>query len=282
MIKLCAFSDEAESSLQGQIVALQRNGISYTELRGVNGKNVKDLTPLEVKEIKKQLDDGGISVWSIGSPLGKVSVGVDENEYEETVKRVCETATILQTDKIRMFSFFNAYTQGERVVELLTKMTETATSFGVKLYHENEKDIYGDTVERVEELLRKVPALGFVYDPANFLQVGEPAEKTLARLSKRADYFHVKDVIVETGELVPAGYGDGRILKMIEGIDGDKVLTLEPHLTVFDGYAQIDGTAMKNKFTFKNGNEAFDFAVSSLKKLLNQAGYREEKGVFQK
>ncbi|MBQ5927425.1 MAG: TIM barrel protein, partial [Clostridia bacterium] len=218
----------------------------------------------------------------INAGIAKVIVRRDENEYEETVKRVCETATILQTDKIRMFSFFNAYTQGERVVELLTKMTETATSFGVKLYHENEKDIYGDTVERVEELLRKVPALGFVYDPANFLQVGEPAEKTLARLSKRADYFHVKDVIVETGELVPAGYGDGRILKMIEGIDGDKVLTLEPHLTVFDGYAQIDGTAMKNKFTFKNGNEAFDFAVSSLKKLLNQAGYREEKGVFQK
>ena len=41
MIKLCAFADEAESSLVGQIAALKRNSIPFLELRSIAGKNVK-------------------------------------------------------------------------------------------------------------------------------------------------------------------------------------------------------------------------------------------------
>ena len=57
MIKLCAFSDEAASSLTGQIQALKRNGITLTELRSVDGKNVKDLTIDEAKAINQNLKD---------------------------------------------------------------------------------------------------------------------------------------------------------------------------------------------------------------------------------
>ena len=39
---------------------------------------------------------------------------------------------------------------------------------------------------------------------------------------------------------------------------------------------------MKNKFQFKSNEEAFDAAVSALKKLLLKAGYREEDGGFKK
>ena len=34
--KLCAFADEADSQLDGQIRALTENGISYIELRGLD------------------------------------------------------------------------------------------------------------------------------------------------------------------------------------------------------------------------------------------------------
>ena len=43
-MKLCAFADEASENLQGQIAALQRNGINALEIRGVNGKNIKDIS----------------------------------------------------------------------------------------------------------------------------------------------------------------------------------------------------------------------------------------------
>ena len=65
MIRLCAFSDEASASLSGQIAAMTRNDISMTELRSVEGKNVKDLTPGEAADIKAALDLAGITVWSI-------------------------------------------------------------------------------------------------------------------------------------------------------------------------------------------------------------------------
>ena len=53
MIKLCAFADEAESSLVGQIAALKRNNIPYLELRSIAGKNVRDFSLDEAREYAK-------------------------------------------------------------------------------------------------------------------------------------------------------------------------------------------------------------------------------------
>ena len=78
------------------------------------------------------------------------------------------------------------------------------------------------------------------------------------------------------------GYGDGKIQSLIERVSGDKVLTLEPHLIAFDAYKSIDDTEMKLKFVFHSNAEAFDAAVSALKKLLTQAGYHETNGGFVK
>lgn len=279
MIKLSAFSDEASSSLKGQISALKRNGIFYTELRSIDGVNVKDFKIPYAKEVKKELLDNGIEVWSIGSPIGKIDINVDFSAYLDEVKHVLELANVFGADKIRMFSFFNAYNEQNKVFDYLSKMVEIAKNYGVSLCHENEKEVFGDIAERVQLLMENVEGLKFVYDPANYVQVGEKAEKTLDLFHKKTEYFHIKDVIAETEELVPAGYGDGDILGLIKRIEKDTVLTLEPHLAVFEGYASIDNTVMKNKFEFKNNDEAFDFAVVALKSLLEKAGYKEtEKG----
>ena len=282
MIRLCAFSDEAAKPLDGQIAAMKRNNISLTELRSINGINVKKMTQESAKEYHKVLTDNGIGVWALGSPLGKVDITTDMNEYLEMIKHICNLANIFETDKIRMFSFYNAFSERNRVIENLNIMVECGKTFGVTMYHENEKDIYGDTAERVLDILNNVRGLKCVYDPANFLQCGESTDITLKEIYPKADYFHIKDVIAETGELVPAGYGSGKIDKIVESITDDKVLTLEPHLKIFDGYGSIDNIALKNKFCYESNDEAFDAAVSSLKKVLANAGYTEkiEEGIF--
>ncbi len=66
MIRLCAFSDEASDSLEGQIAALLRNNIKLTELRSVGGVNVKDFTNEQAEAYAKQLAESGIRVWAIG------------------------------------------------------------------------------------------------------------------------------------------------------------------------------------------------------------------------
>ena len=145
----------------------------------------------------------------------------------------------------------------------------------LNMYHENEKGVYGDTVARTEDILNSVNNLKSVYDPANFLQVGESAQKSLDTLHARADYFHIKDCIQATGELVPAGYGDGKIEELVRRIDKDTVLSVEPHLCIFDGYADIDETPMKNKFVYKTNEVAFDAAVKAIKDVLIKAGYQK-------
>ena len=166
------------------------------------------------------------------------------------------------------------------MIARLRRMIAYAKEQDVILLHENEKDIYGDVAERVKDVLDSVPALKSIYDPANYLQVGEKAEHTLDLFHARTDYFHIKDVIVSTGELVPAGYGDGMLDELVKRIDKDIVLSIEPHLAIFAAYAQIDGTEMKHKFEFHSNNEAFDAAVAAIKNVLKNAGYQEINGEF--
>ena len=278
-IRLCAFSDEAADSIDGQIAALKRNEISLTELRSVDKKNVSLFTEAEAAEYARKLNGEGITVWSVGSPLGKTDISIGEKEWTESVKRICGIANALGTERVRAFSFFHAYGQGGRVIERMNRAAEIAKTFGVTLCHENEKDVYGDVYDRVLELMETLDGWKFIYDPANFIQVGERAERTLP-LANSCEYFHIKDVIVKTGELVPAGEGDGEIGKLLQSVDRDIVLTVEPHLATFSSYAQIDGSEMKLKYRFESNAQAFDAAVSALKKLLDKGGYRPLKGGY--
>ena len=282
IIRLCAFSDEVGNSLKEQIDALKRNSISLMELRSIDKKNVLDFTLIEAREYQRIMEENGITVWSIGSPIGKVDINVNFDEYLKKVEHICELAKIFKTDKIRMFSFFKAYEQEDKVFDYLRRMVEVANKYDVKLYHENEKGIYGDTLERVKRIMENVDGLKYIYDPANYLQCNELAKDTIEAFSSKTDYFHIKDVISATGELVPAGEGDGMISELLSRITTDKTLTLEPHLTIFDAFKTIDNTEMKHKYVYKNSNEAFDVAVNALKNILINLGYKEENGVFVK
>ena len=280
MIRLAAFADEADSNFSGQIAALLRNRIEYIELRGLDGKNISKISETEAKEYAKMLADSNISVWSIGSPIGKVDITVDFNEYLSKVKRICQIAIGFNADKIRAFSFFNSYDSKQEVLARLQAMVDVCNEYNIAFCHENEKEIYGDTVERVLEIANNVKGIKLVYDPANYLQCGEDAKNALISTVNYTKYFHIKDVNND-GLLVPSGYGNGDIEGLIKTIgEKDAVLTLEPHLKVFDGYANIDDTEMKTQFTYASNNEAFDCAVNSLKNILQKLGYKYQNGGY--
>ena len=282
MIKLCAFSDEASDSVEGQIAALSRNNIKLIELRSIGGVNVKDFTDEQARDYAKKLAENGIKVWSIGSPLGKIDIAENFSEYEKTVRRVYEIANIFECDKVRVFSFYNAYGESEKVFENLRRMVKIAGEYGITLYHENEKGVYGDVVGRVENIAANVSGLKFVFDPANYVQEGEDVTAALKKVGKQTAYFHIKDAIKGSGEIVPAGEGDGEIEKLISLVTGDKVFTLEPHLSLFTAYAAIDDTELKNRYHFATNDESFDFAVNALKNLLKKQAYKETADGFVK
>ena len=282
MIKLSAFADESDNSLEGQIAGLKRNGISYLEIRNINGKNVMELTDDEAKAIRKRLDEEGIRMWSIGSPIGKKDIDISDEEHAADVRRGCELAKIFGAENIRVFSFYNAIDKREKMLERMKMTVAIGNEYGIRMCHENDKGLYGDTLARTKDVLDNTPGLYSVYDPANFIQVGEKSSDTIPALAPRAFYYHIKDVVAETGELVPAGYGDGDLLGLISQIKDDKVLTIEPHLKIFGGYVLNDKTELKTKFKFESNVEAFDAAVKGIKDVLKKAGYVEKEGAFVK
>jgi len=282
MINLAAFIDEYDKTLEGQIEGLKKHNIKLIELRSVDGVNIADISLDDALRIQKKFDENDLKVWSIGSPIGKVDITCDFNEYlNTTVKHIFELAKIFKTERIRMFSFYKAYDNKELVFKYLNQMVELAKEYGVTLYHENEKEIYGDTIERVLEIKENCPGLKFIYDPANFIQCEQDPNESISKLFSMTSYFHIKDVDKETQELLPAGYGSADIRKLISLMDAfDFTLTLEPHLAMFEVFNVIDNNPMKHRFEFKNQKEAFDTAVNELKKLLNEAGYKEEESTF--
>lgn len=276
-IRLCAFADEADASLSGQIDALHENGISLLEIRGVNGKNISALTEAEVKETKKILDGEGIAVWSVGSPLGKYDLGRPLEPHLESFRKIVEFAGILECPRIRMFSFFPSPDDSpeathEKVWDGLEKFLGL-TPDGLLLCHENEKKIYGENEDACLEILRAFPRLKAVFDPANFVQCGVDTAKAWEKLHAYVDYFHIKDAVAD-GTVVPAGDGIGNLGSLVAKYiaQGGEVMTVEPHLTDFVGLKGLEnGESSKNrKYNYANNREAFNAAVTAIKKILSE------------
>lgn len=275
-IKIYAFADEADSNIDGQIAAMKRNSLDGLEIRGVDGTNVSDISIEKAKEVKSKLDNAGLITWSIGSPIGKIDINGDFAEHKEKFKYTLEIAKILNSDNMRIFSFYipaNAdyMNYKNQVIEYLSELCEIAKPYNVNLCHENEKGIYGDTPERCIELFKSISQLKGIFDPANFIQCGADTLKAWEMLKEYIFYMHIKDS-KQNGLVVPAGYGDCNINEIVCDFIalGGKNFTIEPHLAIFDGLAGLEkenDTSVIDDFKYENNNIAFDTACDVFKKI---------------
>lgn len=277
-LRIFAFADEADPSLDGQIRAMQRNGLAGLEIRGVDGKNISDLTVDEAKEVRRRLDDAGLITWSIGSPIGKINIETDDFEaHKEKLKHTLELANVLGAEHLRMFSFYMPKEKDpsifkNEVIDRMGAMATLAVGSGVVMCHENEKGIYGDNAARCLEILEAVPLIRAVFDPANFVQCGQDTIEAWNLLHPYVKYLHIKDAKAD-GDIVPAGQGAGNIPFILSEyrIQGGDGLTLEPHLAEFSGLAGLEQEGEKSQvggLRFANLHEAFDAGVAALKAIL--------------
>lgn len=290
--QLSAFADEAGQQLEVQLEALKKNGITLIELRGVNGKSVADLTNEEAASAKKQLDDAGVKLSSMGSPYGKYPIEEDFAPHRDRFRRGLELCSILGADRVRMFSFFipkgdDAANWRGKVIDQLGLMLEDAKAAGVLLAHENEKGIYGDIDDRCVDLMEVFgDRMGCIFDPANFIQSGVKPIEAFPKLEKWITYMHIKDALLDGGAVVPAGKGDGNVADILAALGkkaDNMTLTLEPHLTVFDGLKALQDEKLTHKYHYASKGDAFDAAVNALKDVLTGNGYAEkETGIWAK
>lgn len=278
-ITISGFADEISPSLDKQIEVIKKLGISHIEMRGVNGKGLVEYPLDEVKKIKEKLDENGISLSAVGSPIGKIQITDPFEEHFELFEHTVEIAKIMETPYIRMFSFFMPEGEEpekykEEVFRRLGMFVDYAKQQDVILLHENEKEIYGDVAVRCKEILDEFACDHFraVFDFANFVQCKQDTKEAYEMLKPYISYIHIKDAMWESGKVVPAGYGDGNVKEILadlikNGYEG--VLSLEPHLADFSGFSALEQGETEKKEPL-SGEEAYTTAYNALKKIVEE------------
>jgi sugar phosphate isomerase/epimerase len=267
-VVLSGFADEISPDPDEQLATLAAESIAHLELRSAWSVNVADLTAGQLTAFRSALDRAGVRVSAIGSPIGKIPLEAPLGPELDRMRQIADIAGEVGTAIVRVFSFFIPPGEPpgqhrEQVIDRMAALAQIASERGLVLAHENEKQIYGDTPDRCHDLITAVdsPALRATFDAANFVQCGvRPFPQGYDLLRPYLVYLQVKDALAATGEVVPAGQGDGQVrptLAALRDSGWEGFVSLEPHL------------AQAGRYGGFSGPEGFVRASRALKSILN-------------
>jgi len=240
---LSGFGDEIDPDPAIQLAVLQALGAKHIEVRSGWDTNVVDLSTEQLDRFATLLSLRGMAVSAIASPVGKVDVYGDPEPELDRLRRAIAAAHRFGCRYVRLFSFYRPdgvppQAVRDTVLARMAGFAEEARRADVVLVHENEKEIYGDTPDRVLDIVESVGSayLRVAWDTANFVQVGvRPHTDGYAKLRPYLEYLQVKDAVAGSGEVVVAGAGDGELHETLTALRDDGYTgfaSLEPHLAI--------------------------------------------------
>jgi sugar phosphate isomerase/epimerase len=222
-LPIAAITDEFSPNLARSIPPMKEIGMTGAELRVVNGKNIMDLTHDELTRTRDLLQESGLPVISIASPLLKCvlpggpeidkrfqhDIFASKHTYDDQPRLTdlaFEIANFFGSKIIRVFSYWRTVAPErclDAILEALSKLAAKAAPEGLTIGLENEHACNVSTAEqsaRVLDLVRD-ENLGLVWDPANAFVAGEnPFPEGYALLPKdRIIHVHAKDCHIEAG-----------------------------------------------------------------------------------
>lgn len=274
MITISAFADEISPDPQEQINVLKSCRVRHIEFRSILKTNVLNLTDLQIQEFKSLLDREGFRLSAIGSPIGKIRIDEPFEPHLLRLERAIQLCKIFDTPNIRIFSYYpptmsdwdeveESYKQ--EMFQRMQRKIEVAEKAGVRLLHENEHKIYGESPENVHELLSKFsgPAFSGVYDMANYVFGGYDPWKGWELNAPYTSHLHIKDWKAGAEHGAIPGEGDGQVERVMadavkRGYSG--FATMEPHLL---------GGGPTGGWT---GPELFPQAVAAYQAILERVG----------
>jgi sugar phosphate isomerase/epimerase len=265
-MKLLGISDEAASSLDGQIEATQELNWHHLEMRGVEvagfaKANFHDLPDAAFDVAVRRLEEAEIGVYCFGSTIMNWAKRLSD-PFEVTlaeVKRAIPRMTRLETRYVRIMSFKPGDEEHRIPAEVFRRVKDVTNRFldaGLQPVHENCMNYGGMSWQHALELLDKCPGLKWVFDTAN--PVFNP-DRSKAKPWPRQDawefwehvrdhvvHIHIKDAIwnpaKNDADYSWPGEGQGRvkdILKdaVVRGYDAG--LSIEPHMVTVFHDAQV-------------------------------------------
>jgi len=276
MAKLSAFADEVSENFSEQVKYLSKENVGYIEPRFINKRNIMDLTKDELDEAKKMIQDHGLKVSAIGSPIGKVKLDEPFRQHLDKFRHAVELARFFETPYIRMFSYYapegkNIDDYLSEVIERMAAKIEILNGTDITMVHENEAHIYGHTAGHCVEMVEAVnsPKLRLVYDPANFVwgeKITDNVKSCWPLMKPYVVHIHIKDWKLGSKDIgsIP-GEGDGQIKELLAelaALEYDGCLTMEPHLRV------------GGQFGGDTGPELFSKAIAAVRRLSAEVGLK--------
>lgn len=267
---IAAFADEISPDIQIQMDVLSDCKIRYIVLRGAFQRNALDLEEFQNKKLKGEFVNRKFRFSCLGSPIGKVPIADPFEKEQARLKKAIQVAKLYECKTIRLFSFYlpegdDPAKHRDEVVRRLKEFAQLAAAENLFLLLENESKLFGDSPERVLDILDAVasPNLKAAFDFANFVRDGFETLKAWELLKKHVKEFHIKDHSKDQNAVVPAGKGDGRIPEILKDAKASGFrgfMTLEPHL-------QSAG-----QFSGHTGPQLFYTAATALREILARIG----------
>ena len=257
-IPIAAIADEFSPVLSEAIPVMKEIGMTGSELRVVDSKNILDLSDDELKRAKEALDQAGLPVISIASPLLKCvlpngpaldqrfqhDVFASKHTYEDQprlTEHAFRVARFFGAKIIRVFSYWRTVEPelcAQAIIEALSELGRIAEKEGIIIGLENEHACNLGTAAETMRVLDFVPntKVMVVWDPANALVAGEdPFPGGYSIMAKhRIAHVHAKDCHIENEKPVwgPLGTRNVRWKEQIAALlaDGYKGwISLETH-----------------------------------------------------
>ena len=220
-IPIGAITDEFSLDIEVALDAMSTLGMTIAELRLIGNRNIIDLTNEEVTGIRTRVEQRGMRVISIASPVLKCVLPdappLDDRFQQDVfgsaytiadqprlAQRAMEIAEIAGAQFIRVFSYWRTAAPEQchdQIVEALRDLADRAGKRGLTIGLENEHACNVATGAEAGRILAALdhPALKSIWDPANAFLLGEtPFPDGYSKLpASRVAHVHAKDCFVE-------------------------------------------------------------------------------------
>jgi L-ribulose-5-phosphate 3-epimerase len=217
---IAAITDEFSLDLDIALDAMAKIGMTGAELRLIGDHNMIDLSDAEVDDVRRRVEQRGMQVLSIASPVLKCVLPdappIDERLEQDVFgsaytiddqprlsQRAFEIAELTGAKIIRVFSYWRTTAPErclDRIIAALKDLADRAADRGLLIGLENEQACNVGTGAEAGRVLAALdhPALKLIWDPANASILGEtPFPDGYSKVpASRIVHVHAKDCVV--------------------------------------------------------------------------------------
>jgi sugar phosphate isomerase/epimerase len=285
MFKLAAITDEISQDPAVAAAMVREFGGEGVEIRSVWEKAPQELNDADVIRLKQIVQAHELRVCGIASPVFKCQLGVvkEEQEHLEILRRCIALAHALDTDLIRVFTFWQqpGPPPWELIAERFQEPLRLAVQEGITLGIENEGSTMAAGARRVADFLALVnhPRLRAIWDPGN--EQGN-SEGGLAfpggyeTLKAWIVHVQIKDVTrLPNGTRASVRFGTGDIdylgqLKALKRDSYGGYLSMETHWRIRHEIPKDVRRQPQGSVFSAGGEEATRQCLESLREMLKQ------------